>query len=134
MEDGSGLGFGSALGGIIPMGSNPETLGTGITAAIADVVVGLGGETIPGPGLTVVGDGAKGVVVGPIKADTGCRVRGGSRANMSTTQVDQSACMDVSPGGREYRALSMIVCSSAKLLALVGNRLHPNLDANSVFG
>ncbi len=46
-------------------------LGTGTTAVTADVLVGVGGEMIPGPGLTVVAGGVKGVVVGPIKADAG---------------------------------------------------------------
>ncbi len=71
LDNGSGLGFGSAIGGIIPKGSNPEMLGTGTTAVTADVLVGVGGEMIPGPGLTVVAGGVKGVVVGPIKADAG---------------------------------------------------------------
>ena len=82
------------------MGSNPEALGIGTIAATADELVGVGGKMIPGPGLTVVGS-VKGVVVGPVNADAGCSVRGGSRASMSTLQVDQFGSMDVSPAGRE---------------------------------
>ncbi len=85
MGDGSGLGFGSALGGMRPMGSDPEALGIGTITATADELVGVGSELIAAPGLTVVA-GAKGVVVGPVSAGTGCRVRGGSYATISTSQ------------------------------------------------
>lgn len=85
MGDKSELGFGSAFGGMKPMGSNPEALGIGTIAATADELVGVGSELIAAPGLTVVA-GAKGVVVGPSSPDTGCRVRGGSCANISTSQ------------------------------------------------
>jgi len=114
------------------MGSNPETLGIGTTAATADELVGVGGEMIPGPGLTVV-CGVTGIVVGPTRADTGSSARGGSWPTMSTVQVDQRESMDVSPIGKEYKAL----CMTVKLfpgMGVFGMLLHPNLDDSSAFG